>query len=255
MTVKRKVGSTGAIDFPTDLLSIIQVKPGQYVNLDATATAIEVTKYISPVFNDGFNTAYVLTDGKTSPDGVWKCSWTGGGRVASENGVLNERPQAATDPTGNETHSSLVLSTAKYTNFVLDFDMRTNQQLRVNYPAKNWETAWIMFRYYDKIHHYYFTLKKQGFEFGKKDNKEGDTALEKQIFLATGGSPSVTLGNFQHITITATDFHITIAVNGNKIIDMVDTPQNKPKMAVGSIGLYNEDSSVSFDNVVLQVVE
>ena len=254
--VLTKVQLTGTtVDLTKDLLANIQVQPNGYVNLDSNSTGIIVTKYIPPPFVEDFDVPYKLAGGSTSPDGVWYCDYTGYGVVETVNGVLHERPMTSTSPTGSDTHASLVTSVNKWTDFILDIDMRTNQQLRQNYPAKNWECAWIMFRYADKTHHYYFVLKNRGYEFGKKDNKPGDTSPEKQIFLATGSTPSVMLGSFQHVKITAVGFRITISVNGNKIVDVLDKPNDPIKMAKGSVGLYNEDADVSFDNLVVQKIE
>lgn len=210
-----------------------------------------ITKLETPptLLSDTFDSTYNLAGGAISNDNKWKCLYTGNGKVESANGVFHEYPQISTDSTGKETHACLTISTQQFDNFKLEFDMRTNKQLRLNYPPKNWETAWIMFRYFDAIHHYYFTLKKQGCEFGKKDNVEGDPALEKQLFLPIVVQKSVTIGTFQHVILTAKDFTFTITVDGTKVVDFTDTPQNAPKMAKGSIGLYTEDADVSFDNV------
>ena len=200
-------------------------------------------------FTETFSTSYVLADGQTSPDGRWKSIWNGGGRNECISGVMRLVPKISTATNGLETHSCLVLSTQKFGNFQLDVDMKTTKQLRLNYPPKNWETAWIGWRYFDSIHHYYFTLKRSGCELGKKDNVEGDSSLEKQLFIRTLGAPSVTIGSFQHITITMIDFKITVSVNGVKIMDLIDVPKNAPKMSNGSVWLYCEDSLAEFDNV------
>jgi hypothetical protein len=216
-------------------------------------TKLETTPPPTPtaLLSDTFDSTYILAGGATSPDSKWKAVYTGGGKIESANGVFHEYPQTSTDATGKETHACLTISTQQFDNFKLEFDMRTNKQLRQNFTPKNWETAWIMFRYFDAIHHYYFTLKKTGCEFGKKDNVEGDPALEKQIFLPMLVQKSVTIGTFQHIIITAKDFAFTITVDGTKVVDFTDTPQNAPKMAKGSLGLYCEDSDVSWDNIKL----
>jgi len=216
---------------------------------DLKTSAPTPTPTTNVLLEDTFTTPYVLTGGQTSADGKWKCIWTGGGKVESVNGVIRMYPQTSTASDGKETHSCLVLSTQQFTNFQLEFNMKTVKQLRQNFPVKNWETAWIMFRYFDAIHHYYFTLKNNGCEFGKKDNVEGDPALEKQIFMQTVTQKSVAIGVSNKVIVTAKDFHITITVDGTKVLDYTDTPQNPTKMAKGSIGLYSEDATVEFDNI------
>ena len=170
------------------------------------------------------------------------------------NGVLTTYPVSASAPT--ETFSTLVMSTQKFHNFQLDLDMRTNKQLRTGSAPNSWEAGWIFFRYTDEAprstHFYWVLLKTNGFEFGKKDNAPGDSTLEKQIFLKTGQNPTVEIGSFQHLTVKAVGYHFTIAVDGHTVVDITDAKVNDPsKMSDGVLGLYEEDSSASFDNVKL----
>ncbi len=207
-------------------------------------------------FSDSFSTPYVLTDGQTSPDGRWKCKYTGGGKTEVINGLLTTYPKTVTSMT--TTSSSLILSTQSFKDFQLDIDAKLNKQLRTGSLPNPWETWWIMWSYNDEAegtlqqsnHHYYFILKTNGIEFGKKDNKVGDTVNEKQIFIKTGNSPAVKVAVTNHVTILKKGFHFTIKIDGITVIDMTDPLVNDPiRMAQGLIGLYEEDSSVSFDNV------
>ena len=141
----------------------------------------------SPAFSDSFNAPYLFTqDGQVSPDGKWKMKYSSGGKTESANGVLTTYPATATAST--QSHATLVMSTQKFHNFQLDLDMRTNKQLRTGRPPNSWETAWILFRYTDEPprsnHHYYFLLKTNGFEFGKKDNAPGDSTLESSKYFS-----------------------------------------------------------------------
>jgi len=206
-------------------------------------------------FSDSFDASYSFTqNGQVSPDGKWKIKYLSGGKTASANGVLTTYPVSASAPT--ETFSTLVMSTQKFHNFQLDLDMRTNKQLRTGSAPNSWETGWIFFRYTDEAprstHFYWVLLKTNGFEFGKKDNAPGDSTLEKQIFLKTGQNPTVKIGSFQHLTVKAVGYHFTIAVDGHTVVDITDAKVNDPsKMSDGVLGLYEEDSSASFDNVKL----
>lgn len=209
-------------------------------------------KALAPDLSDTFSQTYTLNDGALSPDGKWKCLYKSQGIVESKNGVLHMAPKVAT--AASQTYSCLVLSTKAFKNFQLDCDMKTVKQLRTGSAPNAWETAWIMFRFTDELpksnHHYYFTLKPNGYEFGKKDNAPGDTTLEQQIFLKTGAPPIVKVGVSDHITIIAQDFHIVIKVNNVTVVDMIDTQVKDPaKMASGLIGFYTEDADVTFDNV------
>jgi len=244
---------------------IDQTKTDIAARLEKTRTdlkAIAPAPAPSPTYalQDTFDTPYSFTsDGQTSPDGRWKIKYLSGGKTAVANGELTTYPTAAT--TGN-TYSTLVMSTQTFKNFQLDVDMKTNKQLRTGASTygvngqgpQPWETAWLMWRYNDEsprsTHHYYFMLKTNGFEFGKKDNAPGDTTAEKQIFLKTASTPVVKIGTYQHITVKAVDYKFTISVNGTIVVDMTDPQIFDPtKMVQGLIGLYEEDCSASFDNV------
>ena len=237
--------TTGVRDQAGNAMTI--PKTWWFITASSTTPAVD--------FSDSFDASYSFTqDGQVSPDGKWKMKYLSGGKTASANGVLTTYPVSASAPT--KTHSTLVMSTQKFHNFQLDLDMRTNKQLRTGSPPNSWETGWIFFRYTDEAprsnHHYWVLLKTDGFEFGKKDNAPGDSTLEKQIFLKTGQSPTVKIGSFQHITVKAVDYHFTIAVNGQIVVDITDPRVNDPsKMSDGVLGLYEEDSSASFDNVKL----
>lgn len=211
------------------------------------------------LLQDNFDTPYdFTTDGQVSPNGKWKMKYLSGGKTYVRDGVLTTCPMATT--TATSTYSTLVMSTQKFKNFQLDVDMKTNKMLRTGsnkwggVGPNSWETAWIMFRYTDEaprsVHHYYFVLKTDGYEFGKKDNAIGDTSPEKQIFIKTGPTPKAVVGTSYHITVQAIDFRFKIMVNGVIVVDMTDPDvHDATKMAEGVIGLYEEDSSASFDNV------
>jgi len=220
------------------------------------ALAARVTKLETPISNvlleDSFNTPYNFTgDNQVSPDGKWKVKYLSGGKTFVSNGVLTTYPAVATVST--TTYSTLVLSTKSFKNFQFDVDMKTNKQLRTPTP-KSWETAWVFFRYTDElprsVHHYYFLLKTDGYEFGKKDNAVGDTSPEKQIFIQTGPLPKAVVGTSYHITVKVIDYKFTISVNGVIVVDMVDPQIFDPvKMSQGLVGLYEEDAEGVFDNV------
>ena len=75
-------------------------------------------------------------------------------------------PQASTAP--GETHATENRTTTTWNDFDAIFKMRTLQQLRTGRAPNTWETAWMIFRYTDDWHHYYFTIKTNGCEFGRK---------------------------------------------------------------------------------------
>lgn len=104
-------------------------------------------------------------------------------------------------------------------NFKLSLNMMTEEQLRLDTPPNTWETVWIMWNYVDKWHHYYFTLKANGSELGKKDNV---LQREEQTFLANSPFWKVKMGQWQHIDITVVENHFTVGVDGLRVVDVVD---------------------------------
>ena len=200
------------------------------------------------LYDDFQSGTYVLPEGSTSPNGKWIAKWNGYGqagvKTVSGNNIFYEFPKASMLP--SETHSNLVVSSKKFSDFTLDLDMNTFKQLRQSAPPNTWETAWVFWRYVDLYHHYYFVPKTNGIEFGKKDN---NCNCEQQVFLKTASAPKVQLGTWNHIKISSIGKHTSVWVDGTKVIDMDDPSYNSAQMASGSVGLYNEDASVGFDNV------
>jgi hypothetical protein len=203
------------------------------------------------VYDDFEGSTYKIGEGQQSPNGKWASKWTAGGEmgVKTENGnnIFYEFPQ--TSKQAGETHSSFAISTQKFYDMTLDLDMKTYKQLRQNSPPNTWESAWVMWRWTDLFHHYYFVIKTNGIEFGKKDTS---CKCEEQVFLKTENSPKLQLGSWAHVKISAVGKHITIWVNGVKVVDMDDPSYSSTAdMSGGYIGLYNEDASTAFDNVAV----
>lgn len=103
-----------------------------------------------------------------------------------------------------------------------------------------------MWRYVDSYHHYYFVVKPNGIELGKKDNNQ---QAEEQVFLHTADSPKLELGAWSVWTIKMEGNHIQAFVNGDKVADYIDDSMSDTLSRPGVIGLYTEDAEVQFDNV------
>jgi hypothetical protein len=195
---------------------------------------------------------YTLSDGQTSPNGKWIDNFNGFGSAGVQddgtgtNKVFFERPATSTSP--SQTHSTLVTSTQKWGNFDLDIDVKTVQQLRQNSSPNPWEVAWIFFRQSDTFHYYAFLVKPNGIEFDKKDCNTCTDHVQGQQFLVTASSPTLKIGGWSHWKITAIGNHITISVDGNKVIDYVDQTMSQ-QLSSGAIAMYTEDANVKFDNV------
>jgi hypothetical protein len=219
------------------------------------------------LLQDNFDDPYTFAYGTTSKNGEWFEKYVGSGKVAFENGVLHMVPKAATNyatdssGVGYETYACQVQSIKTFKDFQLDIDMKTNKQLRTGYSKygvnqqgpQPWEVAWIFFRFTDEQpksnHHYYFLIRPDKCEFGKKDNAPGDTTVEQQIYLPKVAEKKLVVGTTNHVTIVAKANHITITVDGTKIVDFIDTWKDPSKMDHGLIAMYCEDADVSFDNV------
>jgi hypothetical protein len=155
--------------------------------------------------------------------------------------------------TGTGTNATLTLSEQDFTNFDMTFYMRTVRSLRTN--PRNWETAWILFRFSDHFHHYFYEIKRDGgIDFGRKDNTGG---IEEQTFFGTG-STMFADGLWNKHRIKAVDNHFTIWINDVQKIDIIDNgtigtrrqASGQPiavqppsaQMAKGKFGPYAEDS-------------
>jgi hypothetical protein len=224
-----------------------------YVN-KASSTSATITNL---TFYDDFeNSKYSLGQDETSPNKKWYNDYSGYGvtGVAKDpttgNHYFYEEPKISTLP--NETHASLVTTTTttkKYSNFDMTLDMSTLKQLRQNSRPNAWETAWVFWHYTDDFHTYAFYLKPTGFQIEKKDNSNRDDSA--QIYLLDGDTPKLKMGQWAKVRISMVGTHIRVWVNGTNIADFYDKIPNSPRMSSGVMGLYNEDSSVRFDNVYI----
>lgn len=202
---------------------------------------------------------------QASPNNLWTCQFRGGGTAGVQAGggtdttlVDFQTPQVATN--SGQSFSSLVTSNSNYTDFTLEFDVRTIAQIRTGSAPNNWEVAWVFWHWTDNNHQYYFTPKMSGVELGKKDT--GGT----QIILDTPGTAFTnTLGTWYHVKIISIGNHFKTYVNGTLYNDYTDigvggfpSASNFPptsQLYSGKVGLYCEDSQVQFDNVSITPLE
>lgn len=180
----------------------------------------------------------------------WNVEYTGHGHagIKSEKGYGSfYRMFPASSTSSTETHAALVTTSDKFADFRLTADVRTDTQLRQNSEPNKWEVAWIFFRYTDTFHYYWFSLKPNGFELGKKDCNSCKDPTDGQIILYTGPLPTVKIREWSQWTIEMIEDHIKISIDGNKIIDLRDSAMSS-RLSNGRIGMYTEDAKVSFDN-------
>lgn len=156
--------------------------------------------------------------------------------------VLREWPSASTD--SNVSHSALTLSVHKFRDFHMSIDVKTESQIRLNLPPKPLEVAWVFWHWKDNTHFNYFIVKTNGAEIGKY---YGGVNPKDQKILRMAPYPKAEIGKWMHWGITAQGKHIITQVMSNKIFDFDDISY----FSEGKIGLYCEDSVVSFGNVNL----
>jgi hypothetical protein len=168
--------------------------------------------------------------------GDWR-TWWGSATLDAAGGAT----LASAVPTAPaETHSALITSRRTWSNPTISFSTTTLAQLRAGSAPNPWEVAWVMFRFRDLANYYYFILKTNGFELGKKQGSD------EQIFLDTGTLPSLSVGAPRQIQVQAKGPRIRVWVDGAHIVDFTDP---HPLAGPGSVGLYEEDSRVRFDSV------
>jgi hypothetical protein len=214
----------------------------------------------SDLYDNFEGTPYTISDNQTSPNGKWYSKYNGFGAsgtipvtplttVADNNNtVFYEEPKTSTSP--NETHAALTLTTETYEDVEMQLKVKTNEQLRQNSTPNPWEVAWIMWRFQDDWHHYYFIFKPNGVELGKKQN---ENQAEEQIFLYTANEPQLKINewNTWRIKMSGNHIEIWLKVADGSWLTVVDYHDDTPIVGPGNIGLYTEDAHVQFDDVYI----
>jgi hypothetical protein len=138
-----------------------------------------------------------------------------------------------------ETHSALVTSKRTWRDSTISFTTTTLGQLRTGSAPNPWEVGWVMFRFRGLANYYYFIVKTNGFELGKKQGSDA------QIFLATGSLPRLTLTQPRKVQLQVQGARIRAFVDGTQVVDFTDP---HPLLGPGSVGLYEEDSQARFES-------
>lgn len=212
----------------------------------AVATAAAPTAPATAFFDafTGYPTNSCLADGATF--GAWKSAYAGYGctqiKTDGTRSWLDQAPLASVSAA--ETHASMVIGPAFSTPYTLTLDMNTFAQLRKNDPPNAWETAWVVWHYTDDEHFYYFTLKPNGWELGKRD----PAYPGGQRFLATGPSPTLRVGAWNKVAVAVSGGSMQVSIDGQPVTSFTD---GERPYAAGAIGLYNEDANVRFTDVAV----
>jgi len=137
-----------------------------------------------------------------------------------------------------ETHSSLITTKRTWKDATIGFSTTTLKQLRQTTAPNTWEVGWVLFHFTDLENYYWFMLKTNGFELGKKQGSD------TQQFLVSGDLPAIAVGQQRRIQVKTLGPRIQVFVDGAKLVDYVDPHPLK----AGSVGLYEEDAQVRFNS-------
>jgi len=184
----------------------------------------------------------------------WLTAYNGFGYVnfAADASFIEYAPQAAADP--GTTHAVLLLTNRHNANPIANFratiQVSTLQQIRTPTPNA-WETFWFFFNYKldtnGKKQTNYFTLKPNGYELGTAYDDIGQT------FLATGGTPTLTIGLTNTIVLEMYNGILTVTVDGSPVFSYDNSVQvNKMYLHAGNFGLYCEDAKVKVFGVKIE---
>jgi Domain of Unknown Function (DUF1080) len=167
---------------------------------------------------------------------TWRL-WWGAATITNTGATLSSKvPTSAA-----ETHSALLTGSRAWSDQTISLKTTTLDQLREGSTPNTWEVGWVMFHFRDLANYYYFILKPNGYELGKKQGSDA------QIFLDTGDLPTLVVGKSHALKIVVRGARIRVWVDGTRAVDFTD-PSPLP---AGSVGLYEEDSRVSFEAVSL----
>ena len=172
-----------------------------------------------------------------SAAGSWQTWW---GNASFGPGSISLSSAVPSAPA--ETHSALVTSKRTWSDSTISVTTTTLSQLRTGNAPNPWEVGWVMFRFRDLANYYYFIVKTNGFELGKKQGSDA------QIFLATGDLPRLTVGQPRRVQLQVHGARIRVSVDGTQVVDFTDP---NPLVGPGSVGLYEEDSQARFDSLAI----
>ena len=110
----------------------------------------------------------------------------------------------------------------------------------------------VFFRYTDDFHYYSFVQKPTGIELGKKDCNTCTNPTQGQEFLYTDYMTPLKLGEWSNWKISAIGNNITVSLNGTEL-KFTDFDMS-PQLGSGSIGFYDEDADVEFDNFSIKEI-
>ena len=192
----------------------------------------------------------LLLPGHDWPDGTrhgrWLAVFDGFGATTSAGSGAKQAITLSPKRTRGkeETHAALVVTTARYRDFVVTARVRTEQQLREGAagPPNPWEVGWFVWHYQSNREFYALTLGPSGWALSKQDPHYPGG----QRFLATGNSPKFVVGKTHTAGVVQVGRRITVSGDGRMLTNFTDTERPYDR---GAFGLYAEDSTSIFDRI------
>jgi hypothetical protein len=169
--------------------------------------------------------------------------------------VLRLQPRVAT--AAGETHSFLATSRQSFSDregYRFSGQMRTLQQLRTGSKPNAWEVAWLFWNFADNNHLYYFILKPNGWEIGKRDPRYRVPGVnDGQKIMATGESMQLKLGEWNHFDVRVSGAQAEICIDGKFVTRFQDT--DSAPLLGGRVGLYGEDAVCQWHDITAPVAD
>jgi 1,2-diacylglycerol 3-beta-glucosyltransferase len=182
---------------------------------------------------------------RPGPDG-WQAVFNGYGATSVTG---SGRQQAITLLPGQTrartvTHSALVISAARYRDFVATTQVQTERQLRQGAAGRPhpWEVGWVVWHYTSDQHFYALTLEPDGWVLSKQD----PAYPGGERFLASGKTPVFRVGVTHSVRVVQIGDLITVSGDGHLLAQYTD--RQRPRLN-GAFGVYSEDSDVRFSHI------
>lgn len=168
--------------------------------------------------------------------------------------IIQLQPMAATRP--EETHAFLAVSRQDFGAegpYRFAGQMRTVTQLRTPTPNA-WEVAWLVWNFADNDHLYYFVLKPNGWEIGKRDPRYLVPGVnDGQKIIATGESVRLQMGRWVAFDIRVDGAEAEIFIDGRLVTRFRDT--DAAPLLAGRVGLYGEDAVCQWHDITAPVAD
>lgn len=170
----------------------------------------------------------------------WQTVFAGYGIVKINSDKILLKPKSSV--AANETHAALVVGPKLKNPIKYQVTVKTLSQLRKNSLPNPWEVGWIIWHYTDNEHFYYFILKPNGWELGKRDPAYSGG----QRFLATGNKKKFPIHKKYAVKIIQLKKQIKVYLNKKLIIKYQD---QESLYHNGRIGVYAEDAKACYSDI------